>query len=150
MTPKEVSEKLRAVAVKHWGMIIDDDGFCISRMATDAADAIDSLQAFVDHINLLPNCNDCGLKNCVCRPGLGETIRYNCPGYKESKKDLESVICKIGDVVKAEVLCTYNQHESIITGKVVDVSGNIFRVEYMASRYVNFLMSDIGKTVTIT
>jgi len=94
MTPKEVSEKLRVVAVKHWGLIIDDDGLCISRMATDAADTIDSLQAFVDHITSLPSCNSCDIlaSGCIGRPAIGESVRYNCPWYSGPDRVGESAV----------------------------------------------------------
>lgn len=33
---------------------------------------------FVEHMSTLHTCNDCGWKHCPYRPGLGETVRYNC------------------------------------------------------------------------
>jgi len=91
MKPKEVSEKLRVVVEQHKDEYTQTFGLRISDMATDAADAIDSLQVFVDLINSLPNCNDCGLKSCTSRPGLGETIRYNCPGYTKCEQPISGM-----------------------------------------------------------
>ena len=32
---------------------------------------------------LAPSCNDCGWKLCKYRPDPGETVRINCPLWKE-------------------------------------------------------------------
>lgn len=148
MKPKEVSEKLRVVMEQHKDEYTETFGLRISDMARDSADAIDSLQIFVDLINSLPNCNDCGLKNCTSRPGLGETIRYNCSGYVA--KDRITHTCKIGDLVIAKVVRPFNGHEIIVHGKVVCVNDKAFRIEYAVDRYLDFPMSDIGDTVIIT
>lgn len=86
MTPREVSKELRRVAKEHKDDIVPTFGIRISDMAEEAADAIDSLQYFVDFIGNLPCCNTCGYQDCGYKPGLGETIRYNCPFYIGPKK----------------------------------------------------------------
>jgi len=119
MTPKEVSEKLRVIVEQHKGEYTETFGLRISDMATDAADAIDSLQVFVDHITSLPSCNSCSILTCcVCRPAFGESVRYNCPGYtgpdragKNSKQPLISnhlvgwvnTAIKLGDMIGVDV-----------------------------------------------
>ncbi len=89
MTPKEVSTQLRLVAEKHKNDVTPTFRVRIADMAKDAADAIDSLQAFVDHIALLPTCNTCSNRTCKFRPAWSDTVRYNCPLYMEpdSKTD---------------------------------------------------------------
>ena len=81
MTPKEVSKELRKVQARNENAITLTGQIRISDMAKDAADAIDSQAAFIDLINSLPTCNECGAKYCTRRPGLGETVRYNCPSF---------------------------------------------------------------------
>ena len=81
MTPKEVSENLRKIQVKYKNIVTPTFEICISDMAKDAADAIDTLQVFVACIGLLPTCNECANKDCGYRPGWGDTVRYNCPHY---------------------------------------------------------------------
>ena len=29
------------------------------------------------------DCNNCAVKDCVCKPGLGQMVRYNCPFYEK-------------------------------------------------------------------
>ena len=82
MLPKEVSwplKELRHIQEKYKNVITPTLQIRISDMAKDAADAIDNQQAFIDLIGALPTCNECGIKFCIYRPGLGKTVRYNCP-----------------------------------------------------------------------
>lgn len=79
MTPRETSNLLRIVEKDNKKLFYFTGELRISDMAKDAADAIDSLQAFVDFVNGLPDCNCCGNTNCGYRPALGQPIRYNCP-----------------------------------------------------------------------
>ena len=81
MTPREVSKQLRIVEKKYKDSFTSFGEIVISDMAKDAADAIDSQQAFIDFINSLPTCNECGYIYCSQRPGLGETMRYNCQAF---------------------------------------------------------------------
>jgi hypothetical protein len=90
MTPREVSRELRNVQEKYKGIATPTFSIRISDLARDAADAIDSLQTFVDHIGKLPTCMDCANTGCKeCKPLWGETVRYNCPLHisKESSDD---------------------------------------------------------------
>ena len=88
MTPKEVSNELRKVAEKHKGLPVDTFQICISDMATDAANAIDELQVFVDKISSLSNCNDCWRQPCEFKPRWGEQMRYNCPAHVTGGVDI--------------------------------------------------------------
>ena len=27
------------------------------------------------------DCNNCGAKDCICKPKVGQMVRYNCPFY---------------------------------------------------------------------
>jgi len=83
MLPKEVSKELRIIQEKYKNVITPTLQVRISDMAKDAADAIDSQQAFIDLIGTLPTCNECGDKSCSYRPGLGQTVRYNCPLFNK-------------------------------------------------------------------
>lgn len=85
MKPKEVSKELRWVQKKYKDVITPTFQVRISDMAKDAADAIDNQQAFIDLIGTLPTCNECGVRECLYRPGLGQTVRYNCPLFRGSK-----------------------------------------------------------------
>ena len=79
MTPKNVSKQLRIVQEAYKDAFTPTFQPRISDMAKDAADAIDQLQSFVDHIHSLPDCNTCSKKSCcIYAPGLGKTVRYNC------------------------------------------------------------------------
>lgn len=51
-------------------------------LARNAANLIENQQAFIDLIASLPTCNECLDKECVHRPALGQSVRYNCPLYK--------------------------------------------------------------------
>lgn len=79
MTSREVLKELRSIWETHKNEPASLDDAFFYCMAKDAADAIESLLIFTDMINHLPNCNDCASKNCEFAPGLGATVRYNCP-----------------------------------------------------------------------
>jgi hypothetical protein len=145
MTPKEISKKLRIIAGEHKGYDGFNFGVRIYSMATESADAIDSLQAFVDMMNALPSCNDCTNKTCGYAPKLGHTVRYNCPLYRGP----EQALCKVGDAVTATVVRPYNGHKAIIHGTVTHVMDKAFLVKYNTGRYMEFRMEDIGKTVHV-
>ena len=38
-----------------------------------------------ERIMSLPNCNYCGRDNCRFKPDWGDTVRFNCPIWKEPK-----------------------------------------------------------------
>lgn len=51
---------------------------------------IENMAYILDCLTTLRNiletgdCNNCrARKDCVCKPGLGQMVRYNCPFYKK-------------------------------------------------------------------
>ena len=34
------------------------------------------------------DCNNCGAKDCIYKPRVGQMVRYNCPFYKKDGKQL--------------------------------------------------------------
>jgi len=90
MSPTDVSKELRIIQEKYKNMITPTFQIRISDMAKDAADAIDNQQVFIDLIGTLPTCNECGDKQCSYRPGLGQTVRYNCPLFQSLIQDFDT------------------------------------------------------------
>jgi len=102
MTSRETLQALRRIQETHKDDFVGTFELRIADMAKDAADAIESLLAFVDMIGELATCNDCGRKRtCEYKPGLGETVRYNCPFYTE----MEDETAKANDAVPILYLC---------------------------------------------
>lgn len=46
-----------------------------------------SLRLFFDDITSKPDCNTCGNKACIYKPEIGQTTRFNCPLWIESKEE---------------------------------------------------------------
>lgn len=57
--------------------------------------------------------------------------------------------CKVGDMVRATATRPYNDHTIAIDGIVSDIQ-TVVRVVYGECRYIDFLISDFGKTVFLT
>lgn len=53
------------------------------RKIRDGCDAMIDGIDFIEKIASLPNCNDCGRVDCEHKPKWGETVRYNCPLWRE-------------------------------------------------------------------
>lgn len=87
MTPTEVLKGLREVQEKYKNVTSLTFQVNVSDMAKDAADTIESQQAFIDLIATLPTCNECRYKECPHRPGLGKTVRYNCPLFLKEENN---------------------------------------------------------------
>lgn len=49
---------------------------------TDLKHITDCILAYRRIINM-PNCNDCGIKDCEVKPKWYDPIRYNCPLWRE-------------------------------------------------------------------
>jgi hypothetical protein len=109
MIPKEVSLELRKAQ-----RLFKETNDPISNMAKDAADAIDSLQVFVDLINGLPTCNECHNKACKCKPPLGKTVVYNCPMFIKKPEACQfkyicgSGYCDICECKECTLPCNWN------------------------------------------
>ena len=118
MRPREVSKELRLVQEKYKNVITLTFQPRISDMAKDAADAIDSLQAFVNLIGTLTTCNECADKNCIFRPALGETVRYNCPLFLKRTK-YSSLFC-------------FSCNTEFVEGSEIFIEGGLNRCPYCA------------------
>ncbi len=57
--------------------------------------------------------------------------------------------CKVGEAVRAIVNRPFNGNNLTIFGEVSDIQ-TVVRVVHSGCRYVNFLISDFGKTVFLT
>lgn len=52
-----------------------------------ALDLAKSKIIYADTISKLHSCNDCGLRDCVHRPKLGDVVRINCFAWVDTQKE---------------------------------------------------------------
>lgn len=56
-------------------------------MALDAADMLRWYKTSYDNLLVLRSCHTCDSHACGFAPEVGDTIRINCPHWKEQKKE---------------------------------------------------------------
>ena len=72
----------------------DNNGQCDEELMSQAADALEELQAelnvyksLLKQLILLPDCNTCDSEHCTYRPNIGAFTRINCPLWRGQKED---------------------------------------------------------------
>ena len=76
-----------------WGQVASEQGKQLDKLraALDELEQVkhqlDSYRAYYDDMASKPNCNTCADKDCKYRPIQGDTVRANCPLWRDPQKE---------------------------------------------------------------